>query len=976
MQFLGQDQAGGFLATLILLVLSAAFCHGIEPAKTTISDVVYRADGTPAAGTLLITWPAFTTFDGKAVAAGNKSLVLGAGGTLTVQLVPNAGATPEGTYYKVVLKLSDGTTSNEYWTVPATSPTNVAAIRASIVPSSVAAQLASRSYVDAALSSAVLRTGDQTVAGVKSFAASPVVPDPSQGTQAANKDYVDFAVANGGSGSSVLSLVKGGTARTTWISGRCVRVSDDGTKLEPSSSDCGGGNATSLAGNTWAAPAAIGSTTPNTGAFTLGTFGTPSTLDSNLTQTYVIGNTNQNVFVPHVSTGTGADGYQVSSYFVTQNDCADTGCYVFGTLHSSAEKGNANFVSGVESYGLSRPRTGKAIGTAAGIDAGVQVGDGTGLATGTTNIAATFNEFGQWRTTGTLHYSYGLNLINHAGLGDTRNAAVNIADQGTGSNDYSIYSAGGKNYLGGQLQTAVASRLTEVAAPSSPSSGFGAEWYDSTDHRLHDKNPSGVIGTTVVADSGASNNFLTAISAAGVISKAQPAFSNLSGQATTAQLPSTIDFTGKTSTAPNKTGTSPPGTCTVGDTFFDSDATAGQNVYGCTSTNTWTLQGDGAGGGGGGSGTINSGVTNIIPKYTASTTIDDSLLSDNGTVLSYGGAGGIVSSGSAAGFFGIGQGTTQGTSSQKIGLTAPTSVTAYNMVFPGAAGNGFLSWSNSSNIVTGVFRSLAATSPVTVTNADGTGGNPTLACATCVTSAASLTSGKVVEGAGSQATAVSTLTATVVKASSGTLSAATAGTDYVSPSSTETLTNKTLDAEGAGNTITTVSKVWMPAAGCAGTTGALLWDTLASNAPTATCSAGSTETTLMRGVADFPDSDGDYSLQQGFMLPSDWSGNIDLKFLWRAAATSGDVVWQATLVCRADAEVDDAAFNTASTVTDTAKGTTLQLNTATISAMTTTGCAAGEYAHLKVFRNRTNAADTIAGVISLAGVEVTLRRAQ
>jgi hypothetical protein len=97
LQFLGQDQAGGFLATLILLVLSAAFCHGIEPAKTTISDVVYRADGTPAAGTLLITWPAFTTFDGKAVAAGNKSLALGAGGTLTVQLVPNAGATPEGT---------------------------------------------------------------------------------------------------------------------------------------------------------------------------------------------------------------------------------------------------------------------------------------------------------------------------------------------------------------------------------------------------------------------------------------------------------------------------------------------------------------------------------------------------------------------------------------------------------------------------------------------------------------------------------------------------------------------------------------------------------------------------------------------------------------------------------------------------------------------------------------------------------------
>lgn len=40
---------------------------------------------------------------------------------------------------------------------------------------------------------------------------------------------------------------------------------------------------------------------------------------------------------------------------------------------------------------------------------------------------------------------------------------------------------------------------------------------------------------TVQPDTGSSNNFLTAISSAGVISKAQPAFSNLSGNATVAQ---------------------------------------------------------------------------------------------------------------------------------------------------------------------------------------------------------------------------------------------------------------------------------------------------------------------------------------------------------------------------------------------------------------------------------------------------------
>jgi hypothetical protein len=46
-----------------------------------------------------------------------------------------------------------------------------------------------------------------------------------------------------------------------------------------------------------------------------------------------------------------------------------------------------------------------------------------------------------------------------------------------------------------------------------------------------------VNSTTVIPDAGAANSFLTAISAGGVISKAQPAFSTLSGSATCAQLP-------------------------------------------------------------------------------------------------------------------------------------------------------------------------------------------------------------------------------------------------------------------------------------------------------------------------------------------------------------------------------------------------------------------------------------------------------
>lgn len=47
--------------------------------------------------------------------------------------------------------------------------------------------------------------------------------------------------------------------------------------------------------------------------------------------------------------------------------------------------------------------------------------------------------------------------------------------------------------------------------------------------------------------------------------------------------------------APWSVGTTLPSTCLVGDYFFKSDEAAGSNLFGCTSTNTWTLLG-GAGG--------------------------------------------------------------------------------------------------------------------------------------------------------------------------------------------------------------------------------------------------------------------------------------------------------------------------------------------------------------------------------------------
>jgi trimeric autotransporter adhesin len=66
-----------FAAVLTVMCVSA---KAQTPSLTTVSDTVYRADGSPAAGTLLISWPAFTTADGYTVAAGNKSAILGNNG--------------------------------------------------------------------------------------------------------------------------------------------------------------------------------------------------------------------------------------------------------------------------------------------------------------------------------------------------------------------------------------------------------------------------------------------------------------------------------------------------------------------------------------------------------------------------------------------------------------------------------------------------------------------------------------------------------------------------------------------------------------------------------------------------------------------------------------------------------------------------------------------------------------------------------
>ena len=200
---------------LIGLLVTVLTATGVAQVATTpVADTIYHADGTAATGTVLISWPAFTTSNGDSIPSGTTSAVIATGGALHVQLIANAGSTPIGSYYTVVYHLDDGSVSRQYWVVPASSTAvKVSAVESTVLPTSVAMRTVSKSYVDTAIAAAVtghpldstpyvLKAGD-TMTGPLLLPADPVSP-----MQAADKNYVDGTVAalTGGLGQKVSTM--------------------------------------------------------------------------------------------------------------------------------------------------------------------------------------------------------------------------------------------------------------------------------------------------------------------------------------------------------------------------------------------------------------------------------------------------------------------------------------------------------------------------------------------------------------------------------------------------------------------------------------------------------------------------------------------------------------------------------------------------------------------------------------------------
>jgi hypothetical protein len=215
------------LAGLLLLVPMPG--HAIQ--TTNVQGVVYRADGSVAQGTLLVSWPSFTAADGSAVAAGNTTATIAMDGSVNLTLAANAGANPQGTYYTVVYHMADGTVQKEYWVVPQAATATISQMRARVVPAAVAQQSVTQQYVDTSISA--LQGSFLQLKGGTMNGALHLSSDPTDAMQAATKEYVDAqaggaklpatqnVIAGSGNGGAVSMAEKGvsvtgANGKTAW----------------------------------------------------------------------------------------------------------------------------------------------------------------------------------------------------------------------------------------------------------------------------------------------------------------------------------------------------------------------------------------------------------------------------------------------------------------------------------------------------------------------------------------------------------------------------------------------------------------------------------------------------------------------------------------------------------------------------------------------------------------------------------------
>ena len=146
-----------------------------------------------------------------------------------------------------------------------------------------------------------------------------------------------------------------------------------------------------------------------------------------------------------------------------------------------------------------------------------------------------------------------------------------------------------------------------------------------------------------------------------------------------------------------------------------------------------------------------------------------------------------------------------------------------------------------------------------------------------------------------------------------------------------------------------------------------------TNPPSFSVVAGS-ETAPAKSIvtADF-DASTDELLWFQFTMPADYSAGGQVHLNWMANATTGDVVWAASIgaVTAGDADTPiehaNAAASTATASTNTTEA--YRLNRTTITLANLDGAAAGDEVFLCVYRDANNGSDGLAVDARLTSVE-------
>lgn len=197
----------------------------------------------------------------------------------------------------------------------------------------------------------------------------------------------------------------------------------------------------------------------------------------------------------------------------------------------------------------------------------------------------------------------------------------------------------------------------------------------------------------------------------------------------------------------------------------------------------------------------------------------------------------------------------------------------------------------------------------------------------------------------------------------------------ITASSTDTLTNKTLNVESTGNVVTITEKIDVPVAHCVDGSAWSNWDGgSAPNVAGFSCVGG-----MSNGFAGYLmfDNTNVQSAYNKIRLPADWTGTIDLDITWfgESGATSGNTRFAIQTKCYAATESLNGAFNSAQEIVDAANGVAATINEASLSTVTTTGCSAGEHFMFAITRDPTHASDTTPGNVGLYTFILTIRRA-